>query len=803
MTTLATRPELLASFQQGGLPALTRARELADRLLDEDGVTYHRRGLEEPWALDPVPFVLQDGDWRRLERGLVQRAHLLDHLLTDLYGPREVLRSGLLPAEVVLAHDGFLRDCDGIRLPGDRQLFLSAVDLVHTGGGWRALGDRTQAPSGAAYAMENRRVVSRVAPEIYRETSLHRLSPFFQAMRVALTQVAPPTADSPRVVILSPGAASETAFDQAYLATLLGYPLVEGADLTVQGGRVWLRTLGRLEQVHVILRRVDAAWCDPLELRPESRLGVPGLVEACRRGQVCVVNTLGSGVLENPGLLPYLPGLCQALLGEPLQLASVPTWWCGDDTARRYVLSRLSSLVIRPLSRTSRRSVFGAELSSAELELLARRIETDPVAYVAQDAVGVGTALTTTSTGLAPRRAILRSFAVAEGGSYRVMAGGLTRVARETTQLYVSQGVGALAKDTWVLSTAPAPPPTGSAPEGPLTPTRPETGMAPRVVEDLFWFGRYIERAQSLLRLLRAAHNCASDHHLGHDPAGARALRLLLGAVTTVSDTHPGFLGAGAPMRLADPYPELTTLLVDATRPGTVAHAVAGAEAAAQSVRDQLSPDTFLVLRGIERVLQVPREDPTGTGRAVAAAYGRVLEGLLALDGVVVDTMVRDPGWHLLDAGRRIERGLAITALLGATLGVGHPLPVEAVLVDPVLSAGESTITHRRRYPDNRAVGPVFELLLVDPDNPRSLRHQLDRLHDDLAAATAAGGSPRPGHLLDSLIVRLGRFDPASLGTPAGRDVSGQLHGLHRELSELADTIRSRMFHRLAGPQPL
>ena len=349
----AVRPagqDLAATSDLLGLPGLLARRAEVVRALEDDGVTYG--GVAEPesqaggqtgktgdgagsgprrWLLDPLPMVVEADAWAGLARGLTQRAELLDALLADLYGSRDLLRHGLLPAEAVLGHAGFVRPADGVKVPGPRQLFLAAADLARDADGrWAVLGDRTQAPSGAGYAMENRRVVSRVMPGFYRDTRLARLRAFFHVVRAALQEVAPATAEVPRVVLLTPGAASETAFDQSFLATLLGYPLVTGEDLTVREGRVYLRAMGRLEPVDVILRRVDAEFCDPLELRPDSRLGVPGLLEAARLGTVTVVNTLGSGVLENPALLPYLPTVCRALLDEDLLLPSAPTWWCGD-----------------------------------------------------------------------------------------------------------------------------------------------------------------------------------------------------------------------------------------------------------------------------------------------------------------------------------------------------------------------------------------------------------------------------------------------------------------------------------------
>ncbi|MCU1373588.1 MAG: hypothetical protein JWO68_874, partial [Actinomycetia bacterium] len=424
----------IAPVLQGiGLDELARRRIEADRLLDDDGVTYHVFGQPEGrsrrWELDPLPVVLASEEWAEIERGVIQRAELLNLVLTDLYGPRELLRRRLLPPAVVLGHPGFVRACDQIRLPGTQQLFSCAVDLGRdASGAFQVLADRTEAPSGAGYALENRVVTSRVLPSLYRRAEVHRLAPFFRNMRSALEAAAPPTASEPRIVVLTPGSLSETSFEHAYLASYLGYPLVEGADLVMRDGRVWLRSLGRREPVDVILRRVDTSFCDPLELQVDSHLGVPGLVEACRLGTVSVVNTLGGGVLENPALLAYLPTIAERVLGQELRLPSVPTWWCGDDDGRRKVLGALETLVLKPLAGPA---VRGWELSTAEVDDLRRRIEARPERWVGQELLALAAVPTLTGAGLEPRRSILRTFAVARGESYAVMPGGLTRVAAE------------------------------------------------------------------------------------------------------------------------------------------------------------------------------------------------------------------------------------------------------------------------------------------------------------------------------------------------------------------------------------
>jgi uncharacterized circularly permuted ATP-grasp superfamily protein/uncharacterized alpha-E superfamily protein len=738
-----------------GLAELLERRAEARRLLVDDGVTYNAYGGEDPasapapaaapWGLDPLPVLLTGAEWAGVELGVIQRAELLNLVLTDLYGPRQLLRRGLLPAELVLAHSGFLRQCDQIRLPGSHQLFSFAVDLARDDSGHcTVLTDRTQAPSGAGYALENRVVVSRLFPSLYRDSQVQRLSPFFATLGTSLRDVAPPEVDDPRIVLLGPGPWSETAFEHAYLASRLGYPLVEGTDLTVRDGRVWLCSLDRLERVDVILRRTDAWFCDPLELLPDSKLGVPGLVEAARLGGVSIVNTLGSGVLENPGLLPYLPRLSEHLLGEQLLLPSVPTWWCGDEDGRRHVLAHLDRLVIKPISRAvGPTSVFPWELSSDGRAELRRRIESHPAGWVGQEVIELASAPTLTPTGLEARRTVLRAFAVPRQDSYAVMPGGLTRVAgsgsawgndqEPRSGFRISNQTGAISKDTWVLASEPEKLSGLSPAVGPpVVAIHPDGSMSSRAAENLFWLGRYAERAESMARLVRAVHDRRNDFQRGAHPAGTECLHVLLIALTGVSSTYPGFVGEGGSDRLGDPGAELFSLVVDENRPGTLAHAVRHLIGSAHAVRDQLSTDTWMVVGALDREIRDLRMSDPRHPMVVQHTLGRIMQSLLALSGLAGESMVRDPGWRFMDAGRRIERGQQLASLLRATVTVDRGTATDSLLRESVLIAAESIITYRRRYRSRAQLETLLDLLVIDADNPRSLAYQLHQLALDV-----------------------------------------------------------------------
>ncbi|MGS0687844.1 circularly permuted type 2 ATP-grasp protein [Nakamurella sp. GG22] len=806
--------DLAAELDTIGEQGLNRLAGRVERLLEDDGVTYTpvtdvsadpdaAPAPPERWQLDPLPLVVEDAEWTALEAGLIQRSQLLDEVLTDIYGPGRLVANGLLPPELVFQHPDYLRPAHGITIPGAHQLFFHAVDVCRTGSGaFHAIGDRTQAPSGAGYAMADRRVVSRVLPDVFRRSAPRGLAAYFHTMRSALASVAPNEAEDPRIVVLTPGTHSETAFDQAMLASLLGVPLVESADLTIRRGRLWMRSMGRFEPVDVVVRRVDAAWSDPLDLNPASRLGVVGLTEACRRGTVTVVNTLGSGVLENPGLAPFLPKLARAVLGESLKLASLPTYWCGTDADRSHVLSHLDQMVLRPVGRG--KSVFPALLTRAERDRWRDRLTAEPTRWVGQQAAPFSEAPMATPNGLVAGQVSMRLFTVAHGSGYVAMPGSLGRV--QDTEPMGVRGRSSVAKDVWVRSGRPDAADRVDGRvwlyEGPLVqPERPEAASSPRVLEDMFWLGRYAERTEDLTRLLIVARERVDEFRFRPEHPGAGCVPVLLSAVTEVS-------GTGAARPGAEPLPHIRDLMVDATEEGTVAQSLSGLREAARSVRDQLSGDTWMVLGATDRALAALADAPgDGGGLTLSSTQTAVLSSMLALSGLASENMVRDPGWYFMDLGRRLERGQQLTALLRATLTRSHSSAVDSLVVESVLAAGESGVTYRRRYRGRIQIATMLELLLLDAGNPRSLAYQVAQARADLRALPDSSGTSRPQRRLEDLEGRLRRVRPADLvdADAEGRlpDLLELLDSTNEALRGIAEAVAAQHFWHPAPMQPL
>ncbi|WP_242209901.1 MULTISPECIES: circularly permuted type 2 ATP-grasp protein [unclassified Pseudomonas] len=778
----AVRPHWQRLFDQlqRSTPAqLVQRQALLARQIQENGVTYNvyadPKGADRPWELDLLPHVIAADEWQQLSAGIAQRARLLNAVLADLYGAQRLISEGLLPAELVFGHNNFLWPCQGIVPPENAFLHLYAVDLARTPDGrWWVTADRTQAPSGAGYALENRTIVSRAFPELYRDLKVQHLAGFFRTLQETLARQAPCDDDAPLVVLLTPGRFNESYFEHLYLARQLGYPLVEGGDLTVRDATVYLKTLSGLRRVHAIMRRLDDDFCDPLELRTDSALGVPGLLEAVRQGRVLVANALGSGVLESPGLLGFLPKINQYLFGEELLLPSIATWWCGEAPVLAQALEKLPELLIKPaFPSQSFAPVFGRDLSEKQRQALAERMQARPYAYVAQELAQLSHApIWQAENGqLQPRAIGMRMYAVASGEDYRVLPGGLTRVAADADAEVVSMQRGGASKDTWVLGDRP--------PSGEQWKTQRNVGvhdlvrrdpyLPSRVVENLFWFGRYCERCDDSARLLRIMLARYVD---GDDPQALQAAVDLGERLTLLPDEGE--------------LPErLLAALLGEDWSFSLRSNLQRLQWAASQVRGKLSRENWQALVELQREAMELDTDEPDFGELLDF-LNRLVMSLAALSGFALDDMTRDEGWRFLMIGRRIERLQFLSSSLAAFLrGAGA---FDQAGLEWLLELGNSSITYRSRYLAVAQLIPVLDLLLLDEQNPHAVLFQLKlvtrtlkRLNDDFGLPREAG--------LPQLVERLARFDLGCLENPLFGETSvrAALNGLADLLKDIAD----------------
>ncbi len=781
---------------------LNRRSEMAKLLIQEQGITYHvytdPRGTERPWQLDPIPFIIPPEEWRTIETGLIQRATLLNTILADCYGPQELIHSRWLSPALVFAQPDFLRPCHSTRVAQNTMLHFYAADLGRSPDGrWWVISDRTQIPTGAGYALANRLVTARILPDLFRDHQVHRLAGYFRDVQNTLARIAPRKAENPRVVILTPGPHNETYFEQTYLARYLGYMLVEGQDLTVRDNYVFLKTLSGLERVDVILRRVDDDFCDPLELRNNSMLGVPGLVEAIRAGNVTVANALGTGLVQSPAFMSFLPGLCKHLLGEELKLPSVATWWCGQKSAQEHVLKNLDKLIVKPAFRSHVPLLeSGKPLAENERERLRRRIEFDPDLFVAQEHVEFSTAPCWDGTAIVSRPLALRVYLAANGGTYTVMRGGLARAFSETEGHSISLQRGGSSKDTWVPSETPVEGTTLlHASTQSVELRRTGNNLPSRLADNFFWLGRYSERADATARLLRSAlQRFSPERSTGATPLLGPLLQTLhvQGQVPRILEKpeirqNPEALEA-----------ELLAAIFDPERGGSLRDSVEQLYRLAMLVRDRTSHDMWRALNQLHQRLMEPSAGPVVLAGDAAGVLNQVLLGLAAFHGLARENMTRAQAWRFLDMGLRIERAVYLCTLLDATLH--SPDAENPSVLEAVLEVADSSITFRSRYNLLPHVPAVFDLVLLDDKNPRSVLFQIAQLGQHFEhlprERETAPGSGR--NILRECLDRLNRLDARELAS--SRDlwpqsqVSRAIKETLRDLPKLSDAIAASYF---------
>ena len=589
--------QFISSLDRLGRDELALRWENARRIIREHGVTYNvygdPRGMDRPWELDMVPLLIPSGDWQKIEAGLIQRSKLFNLVLADLYGPQRLLLEGRLPPALVFADPNFLRPCRGLAVPNQTFLHLHAADLARSSDGqWWVISDRTQAPSGAGYALENRIVLSRTFPEEFRTCQTQRLASFFSMHRDTLRGLAARNCDNPSVVLLTPGPYNETFFEHDYLARYLGFTLVEGGDLTVRDRKVFLKTLEGLRPIDVILRRVDDTFCDPLELRGDSVLGVPGLVEAVRAGNVTMANALGAGLIESAAFMAFLPGLCRHLLGEELKLPSLATWWCGQEKEKDYVIDHLDEIVVKPAfgSRT-RQPFFGSRMEPEEKAKLIAAIRENPHRFVGQEQAALSTAPVWANGAPEPRPLVLRAYITAAEDSFAVMPGGLTRISTDAAEIVVSMQEGGGSKDTWVLSDGPVNMISLLTASGhPVRSGASSAELPSRVADNLFWLGRYAERLEGTLRLLR----CLVVRLLDESSADGSPELAALARMLVRLDMLPTRFQQRFPARELEQ--EILALFDKEDRPGSARQILNRLRGIVSVTRDRFSADTWSIL---------------------------------------------------------------------------------------------------------------------------------------------------------------------------------------------------------------
>jgi uncharacterized circularly permuted ATP-grasp superfamily protein/uncharacterized alpha-E superfamily protein len=711
-----------------GSDELDRRWLRAQRQIDNDGVTFHPQGesggVSRPWLLDAIPMVVTEREWDELGQGLAQRAGLLELIVRDLFGARRLLHEKLLPPEFLYAHPSFHPALHGLNPPERHYLQLYAADVARDPSGrWFVTGDRTRSPFGLGYALENRIVTSRMLPSAFRHCRVERLAKFYRRLRDTLRGLAPQAADNPRIVLWTRGPTSPSYFEDSYLARYLGYTLAEGGDLAVRENRVMLKTLGALLPVDVLFRRLDDDDCDPVELDPSSTGGLSGLVEVLREGTVATANALGSRLLESPMLMPFLPRIAKVLLGEELRTPAIESWWCGDGVSLPMIEARLDDLLLRPAFRPGDEGpIHPATLTSRQRKELLERIRRNPGQWVAQERIVRSTAPVRVDGRCLSWPLAIRAFLVAANDGYETMPGGLVRVSPDGESLDRTMTSGERSQDLWILAEGPVEEISLLAPAGQQLELRRSGAELPsRVADNLFWLGRNVERAEAICRLLRSVLSMLT----GERDQSAES-SYLLRAVAELGQLEPDYVVEGLRQQLPDVVEVLPEAVFDRRLSRSLRATIDEVVRLGGIVRDRVALDMWRIIHRLDETCRRPGDSRRIDPVEVLSMLDVMVTELVAFAGLAAESMTRTQGWRFHDLGRRIERSWQTAMLIRATLSTPHK--DEAVTLEAVLRTVDSVMTYRTRYLATLQPAPVFDLLMTDETNPRSLRFQLDRI---------------------------------------------------------------------------
>lgn len=700
--------KLMSAFDELGPTELAARFERADQYLRDAGVFYRKydgaEGKERAWPLAHIPLLIDEDDWFSISSGLTQRAELLERIVSDIYGDNRLVQQGLLPPDLVAQNSEFLRPLVGVKPVSGHYLHFCAFELGRgPDGAWWVLGDRTQAPSGAGFALENRVATTRALSDIYGSLDIHRLAGFFRGFRDALFAQA--RRDGGRVGILTPGQLNETYFEHAYIARYLGLMLLEGEDLLVEDGRVMVRTVAGLKPVSVLWRRVDASFVDPLELRYDSHIGTPGMVEAARAGSISMINALGTGILETRSLAAFLPRLSKHLLGKPLELPEIATWWCGQPAERDYVLANFDRLMIGPAFSTAlpfddlRGTALGASMTTEQKAALKDRIKTHGAHYVGQEPVQLSTAPVYIDGKLEARPITLRVYAARTSEGWTIMPGGFARVGSTQDTSAIAMQHGGQAADVWVMSSKPVEPVSLLPREGQKLVRNAPGSLPSRAADNLVWLGRYAERCEATVRILRAYNVRLAELSKPDLPILQHCAEFLESIDVDAAEAMPRGLLAS----------------------------IDSAVHSAGQIRDRFSPDGWLALNDLQKTAR-RFSTKLSVGDDSTRAMTVLLRKLAGFSGLVHENMYRFAGWRFLEIGRRLERAVQIARVAGWLTNADAPDGSLEVL----LEVGDSVMSHRRRYSVSAGTQSVIDLLVLDPLNPRSVIFQLTELRTQL-----------------------------------------------------------------------
>ena len=726
--------EIYDNLERVGIKQLEQKQIEIDWRLEENGVTYNiyndPEGTNRRWNLDPIPFVLENEEWEEISKGLKQRAKLLNLIFKDLYTEQKLIKEGIIPAEIIFGHKGFIPEVFNFENTDYYTMKYYAADISRgPNGKFWVISDKTQSPSGLGYAIENRLTMNSILNDLYPKVEILKIARFIEDFKIMLKNNSSKNNENPLITLLTPGPHNETYFEHSYLSSFLNLTLVQGEDLLEKNNQLWLKSLSGLKRVDAMIRRVDSAYCDPLELRSDSQLGVAGLVNVIRKNNISMINPIGVGILENIGLNPFMKNIAKFLLNEELILPQIATWWCGQKEELDFVIKNIKTLMIKKINRTDGIEIhIGNNLDEQELSDLIKKIQRNPNYYVGQEIIDFSTVPSFNKGKIEPRNAVIRSFAYLDKNEFKVMPSGLVRVSASKDSLVVSNQKGGTSKDLWILGKNEEFTGNNVFKNREVIDSRLEN-ISTKRAENLFWLGRYLNRAITVARMIRFNLKSMLNINRYDDNTNAKkATKILNTSLTHLTMTYPGFLTEND----IKPIVEIIDLIQNSNRAGTLSFSLHMLGSINTNVKNLLTMEAWRIFEKMQKEWLSYGKQQIITNREHISELDKLLIYLMAYKELIDESIFKEQGLILYDIGCKIEISQLLISKLRSLLTNKLDMLLEYDVLDSLLNSYESYNSYRAYYKSSLEISNVLEFLLFNNKYPKSLIYIIEELLSDL-----------------------------------------------------------------------